>query len=107
MLTSGPGTYKLPSVGDIPRDMRVSLLTGAANPRAVLSSKAVGEPPFLLAFSAFFAAKDAAAQARADAGLTGAFELDAPATPERLRLACCDDITAKLAPPGTRAKLSC
>jgi xanthine dehydrogenase/oxidase len=108
LLTSGPGTYKLPSVGDIPRDMRVSLLRGASNPRAVLSSKAVGEPPFLLALSAFFAAKAAAAAARAEgpAG-AGAFDLDAPATPERLRLACSDALTAALAPPGTRAKLSC
>jgi xanthine dehydrogenase/oxidase len=110
LLTSGPGTYKIPSVNDIPSDMRVSLLRGAPNgARVVASSKAVGEPPFMLALSAFFAAKEAAAAARAsgDGGAGGgAFELDAPATPERLRLACADALTAALAPPGTRAKLS-
>ena len=90
--------------------MRVSLLRSEApaNPRVVCSSKAVGEPPFLLALAAFFAAKDAAAAARLDGGVgDGAFDLDAPATPERLRLACTDALTAALAPPGTRAKLSC
>lgn len=105
--TQGPGTYKIPSASDIPLDFRVSLLKGAPNPRAVFSSKAVGEPPFLLAMSTFFAAKAAVGAARADAGLPGHFALDAPATPERLRLACSDSISAPYAPPGTRAKLSC
>lgn len=71
LFTSGPGTYKIPSANDVPLDFRVSLLKGAGNPRAVYSSKAVGEPPFLLAMSVFFAAKDAVEAARADAGLTG------------------------------------
>lgn len=71
LFTSGPGTYKIPTANDVPIDFRVSLLKGAANPRAVFSSKAVGEPPFLLAMSAFFAAKEAVEAARADAGVTG------------------------------------
>ena len=91
----------------MPLDLRVSLLQSAANPRAVYSSKAVGEPPFLLAMSVFFAAKAAAAAARADAGLSGHFELDAPATPERLRLACADGMAAAYVSESTRAKLSC
>lgn len=70
LFTSGPGTYKIPSANDVPIDFRVSLLKGAANPRAVFSSKAVGEPPFLLAMSVFFAAKEAVEAARADAGIT-------------------------------------
>lgn len=94
LFTSGPGTYKIPTANDVPLDLRVSLLKGAANPRAVYSSKAVGEPPFLLAMSVFFAAKAAAAAARADAGVPGWFQLDAPATPERLRLACVDALSA-------------
>jgi xanthine dehydrogenase/oxidase len=106
LVTAGPGSYKIPTADDIPRDMRVSLLRGAANPRAVASSKAVGEPPFMLALSAFFAAKAAAAAAR---GSEAPFEMDAPATPERLRLACVGpgDVAVRAAPPGTRAKLSC
>lgn len=104
LATNGPGTYKIPTANDIPLDFRVSLLKGAGNPRAVYSSKAVGEPPFLLAMSAFFAAKEAAAAARCDAGHgEGHFLLDAPATPERLRLACADEFVAL----GIRAKLSC
>ena len=35
----------------------VALLRGASNPRAVYSSKAVGEPPLFLAASVFFAVK--------------------------------------------------
>ena len=107
LFTSGPGTYKIPTANDIPADMRVSLLQGAGNPRAVYSSKAVGEPPFLLAMSVFFAAKEAVAAARADAQAPqGPFSLDAPATPERLRLACGDDV-AQTGTAGVRPKLSC
>ena len=90
----------------MPLDLRVSLLRGAPNPRAVASSKAVGEPPFLLAMSVFFAAKAAAAAARADAGHPEWFPLDAPATPERLRLACLDDISAPLFGADARARQS-
>ena len=64
LFTRGPGAYKIPSFNDIPVDFRVSLLTEAANPRAVHSSKGVGEPPFFLAGSAFFAIKEAVRAAR-------------------------------------------
>ncbi|GMH39295.1 hypothetical protein BSKO_07193 [Bryopsis sp. KO-2023] len=86
--TAGPGTYKIPTANDIPIDFRVSLLKNSANPRVIHSSKAVGEPPFLLAQSAFFALKEAVYTSREEAGLQGWFRLDAPCTPERLRLAC-------------------
>lgn len=55
----------------------------------------------------FYALKDACAAARAEVGLTGYFRLDLPATPERLRMACADDITAPYAPPDLRCKISC
>ena len=51
LFTKGPGAYKIPTVNDIPPDFRVSLLKNSSNPRAVYSSKAVGEPPLLLANS--------------------------------------------------------
>ncbi|KAI3838046.1 hypothetical protein MKW98_008997 [Papaver atlanticum] len=54
LYTCGPGTYKLPSVNDIPLNFNVSLLKDAPNPKAIHSSKAVGEPPFFLATSVFF-----------------------------------------------------
>merc|ERR1711997_777067 len=64
LLTRGPGAYKIPAFGDIPREFNVSLLRGSSNPRAVFSSKAVGEPPLFLASSVFFAIKDAIQAAR-------------------------------------------
>jgi len=39
LRTRGPGTYKIPSVGDIPAEFNVSLLKGSHNKRAVYSSK--------------------------------------------------------------------
>jgi len=121
LFTKGPGTYKIPAFDDTPVDFRVRLLDGVSNPFAVHSSKAIGEPPFFLAASAFFAAKAAAeaaraearAEARADADssaasaagagadggeskpeMAGYFSLFAPATSERLRMACTDAFSA-------------
>ena len=59
LLTHSPDTYKIPAVHDIPRDFRVALLEGFPNPAAVAGSKAVGEPPLMLALSAWLAIKDA------------------------------------------------
>ena len=64
LLTKGPGAYKIPGFGDIPSQFNVSLLRGTSNPRAVYSSKAVGEPPLFLASSVFFAIKNAIEAAR-------------------------------------------
>ena len=57
LLTRGPGAYKIPSFNDVPAKFNVCLLRGASNPRAVYSSKAVGEPPLFLAASVFWAIK--------------------------------------------------
>jgi xanthine dehydrogenase large subunit len=60
LLSHSPDTYKIPSVQDIPRDFRVSLLRSAPNPVGTIRrSKAVAEPPFMLALSAWLAIKDA------------------------------------------------
>ncbi|KAK7065266.1 hypothetical protein SK128_021569 [Halocaridina rubra] len=96
LLTRGPSTYKIPGFQDIPREFNVSLLRGAPNPRAVFSSKAVGEPPLLLAASAFYAIKEAIAAVRKEAGLSPVFRLDTPATAERIRMACEDFLTEKI-----------
>ena len=48
----------------------------------------VGEPPLLLSASVFCAIKDAVKEARAQIGLTGRFSLDSPATVERIKTAC-------------------
>ncbi len=59
LMTHSPDTYKIPSVQDIPRDFRTSLLQGVPNPNTIRRSKAVAEPPFMLAFSTWLAIKDA------------------------------------------------
>ena len=62
LLTHSPDTYKIPAVGDIPRDFRVRLLENAPNPKQTIHrSKAVGEPPFMLAISVREAIRDAVA----------------------------------------------
>jgi xanthine dehydrogenase/oxidase len=76
----------------------------APNPRAVHSSKAIGEPPLGLGGCVLLALKDAVYAARRESGHTGWFRLDAPATPERLRMACADHITAAYAPHDLQVK---
>ena len=97
LLTRGPGAYKIPGFGDMPTEFNVSLLRGAPNPKAVFSSKAVGEPPLFLAASVFFAVKEAVRAARIERGLSKKFTLHAPATAERIRMACEDHLTEKVA----------
>jgi xanthine dehydrogenase molybdopterin binding subunit len=58
-LTHSPDTYKIPTVNDIPKDFRVELLKNVPNPGTIRRSKAVGEPPLMLALSAWLAIKDA------------------------------------------------
>lgn len=58
-LTHSPDTYKIPTVNDIPRDFRVEILKDIPNPGTIRKSKAVGEPPFMLALSVWLAIKDA------------------------------------------------
>ena len=88
----GPGSYKIPSFNYVPSQFNVCLLRGQTNPHAVYSSKAVGEPPLFLGASVFFAIKNAVRSARRDAGVEEDFQLDSPATSERIRLACEDNI---------------
>ncbi len=59
LLTHSPDTYKIPTVSDIPKVFNVELLENAPNVGTIRQSKAVGEPPFMLAFSVWLAIKDA------------------------------------------------
>ncbi|XP_070675277.1 xanthine dehydrogenase 1-like isoform X1 [Malus domestica] len=106
LYTSGPGSYKIPSINDVPFKFSVSLLKGHPNVKAIHSSKAVGEPPFFLASAVFFAIKDAIIAARAEVGSNDWFPLDNPATPERIRMACLDEIIGPFVSTDFRAKLS-
>ncbi|CAF1272832.1 unnamed protein product [Rotaria sordida] len=96
LFTRGVDTYKIPSFSDVPVDFRVSLLSDSLNPRAVYSSKGIGEPPVLLAASAFFALKQACQAYREQQGLSGYFTLHSPTTVERLRMACVDEFTRRI-----------
>jgi xanthine dehydrogenase/oxidase len=97
LFTRGPSTYKIPSAGDIPRDFRVHLLPRSNNPRAIHSSKGVGEPPYCLAAATFFAIRDACRAARSVHPGAREQELPfrAPATVERIRMACGDAIAQR------------
>lgn len=53
----------------------------------------IGEPPVALAASVFLAVKDAIMSARFDAGVSENFQLDSPATVDKIRLACLDRFT--------------
>jgi xanthine dehydrogenase large subunit len=78
LQTHAPSTYKIPTCSDLAPDFRVALLENAANREdTVYRSKAVGEPPLMLAISVFHAIRDAIATN--DNPLPA---LDAPATPE-------------------------
>ncbi|KAJ8300722.1 hypothetical protein KUTeg_022241 [Tegillarca granosa] len=96
VYTTGPGSYKVPGFINIPNEFNVSFLQGSKNARAVYSSKAVGEPPLFLSASVFFATKDAISSARMDAGDSTPFQLDSPATPERIRMACKDSLIKRI-----------
>ncbi|XP_057953561.1 xanthine dehydrogenase 1-like [Malania oleifera] len=106
LYTCGPGSYKIPSINDVPFKFSISLLKVAPNVKAIHSSKAVGEPPFFLASAVFFAIKDAIIAARAEEGFNDWFPLDSPATPERIRMACIDQFTMPFVGSHFRPKLS-
>jgi xanthine dehydrogenase large subunit len=81
LSTHAPSTYKIPATGDIPEHFKVAFWPEPNREDNVFGSKAVGEPPFMLAISVFEAMKDAVASARADGG---AVQLTAPATAENV-----------------------
>ncbi len=59
LFNHSPDTYKIPGIGDTPEVFNVELLRHVPNPPVIRKSKAVGEPPFMLAFSVWLAIKDA------------------------------------------------
>jgi xanthine dehydrogenase large subunit len=81
LLTHAPSTYKIPTANDVPEAFHVRLYANRNAEDSIHRSKAVGEPPLLLAFSVFLALRDAVAAA----GTPGCQPpLSAPATPEAL-----------------------
>lgn len=100
VYSRGPGMYKLPGFADIPGEFNVALLKGTGNPRAIYSSKAVGEPPLFLASSVFFAIKEAITSSRRDNNCDERFDLVSPATAARIRLGCQDKFIEKVSQFG-------
>lgn len=84
LLTHSPDTYKIPAVGDTPRVFNVAFLSQAAQRNVIHGSKAVGEPPLMLAISVREAIRDAIA-AYGQPG--GQILLPSPATPEAVFMA--------------------
>ncbi len=82
LKTHAPSTYKIPTCRDIPLDLRVDLMPQVSNQEdTIYRSKAVGEPPFMLAISGWLAIKDAvAATAKGNISVP----LNCPATPEHV-----------------------
>jgi xanthine dehydrogenase large subunit len=80
VATAGASTYKLPSWSELPPEFHVSFLERASEPGVIFGSKAVGEPPLMLALSAREAIRDAIAAF----GPGGAVAVDSPLTPERI-----------------------
>jgi xanthine dehydrogenase large subunit len=78
LVTNGASTYKLPTLGECPLVFNVALLERAAEPGVIFGSKAVGEPPLMLALSV----REALREAVAAFGNGGIVELGSPATPE-------------------------
>ncbi len=80
LATDGASTYKLPSWPEMPEIFNVAFLERATEPGVVLGSKAVGEPPLMLAISV----REAIREAISAFGSGGVIGLDSPATPERI-----------------------
>jgi xanthine dehydrogenase large subunit len=86
LRTHGPSTYKIPGSRDVAPVFNVHLLADAPNRKpTIFRSKAIGEPPLMLALSVWLAVRDAVASV-ADPGGDGKtmFRLDPPATPEKV-----------------------
>jgi xanthine dehydrogenase large subunit len=85
LQTHAPSTYKIPVASDLPEQFNVTLLPIGRNLEPTIHrSKAVGEPPFMLAISVFHAIKEAIASV---GERRFSPRLDAPATPEEVLLA--------------------
>ena len=80
LSTGSASTYKLPSWSELPEIFNVNFLDRATEPDVVFGSKAVGEPPLMLAISVRGAIRDAIAAF----GSGGPVIIDSPATPERV-----------------------
>ena len=82
LLSHSASTYQIPSIGDAPAELNVTLLKKATQGGVIHGSKAVGEPPFMLALSVREAIREAVAAFAAEPPRQ--VELGAPATHEAI-----------------------
>jgi xanthine dehydrogenase large subunit len=102
LRTHAPSTYKIPVASDVPRDFRVELWRKGENREdSIFRSKAVGEPPLMLALSVFYAIRDAVASA---AEYRISPRLNAPATPQEILMAVTDLRSRAVVQPGADRK---
>jgi xanthine dehydrogenase large subunit len=80
LLSHSPTTYKIPAITDVPDIFHVATFDNNDNVRNVYRSKAVGEPPLMLAIAVWAAVKNALSYTGRDA----AAELRLPATSEEI-----------------------
>ncbi len=95
LATRGASTYKLPTLGECPEEFHVRLLDRATEPSVIHGSKAVGEPPLMLAISAREALRDAVAAFGSGGKRPEGIPLGCPSTPEAVFWAI-QNVTARV-----------
>ncbi|VAI37771.1 unnamed protein product [Triticum turgidum subsp. durum] len=97
VVNDGTWTYKIPTVDTIPKQLNVELLTSARDKKRVLSSKASGEPPLLMAASVHCAMREAIRAARKDFSASSplTFQMDVPATMADVKELCGLDVVER------------
>jgi len=102
VINDGTWTYKIPTVDTIPKQFNVELINSARDQKRVLSSKASGEPPLLLACSVHCAMREAIRAARKEFSVcTGpansavTFQMDVPATMPVVKELCGLDVVER------------
>lgn len=81
LTTHAPSTYKIPATGDVPEHFKVDLWPEPNREDNVFGSKAVGEPPLMLAISVYEAMRDAVGAVSPPGQCVA---LEAPATAEHV-----------------------
>ncbi|CAL4927748.1 unnamed protein product [Urochloa decumbens] len=102
VIHDGTWTYKIPTVDTIPKQFNVEMFNSARDKKRVLSSKASGEPPLVLAASVHCAMREAIRAARKEfsvctgpANSTTTFQMDVPATMPIVKELCGLDIVER------------
>ena len=102
LLTKCASTYAIPAISDAPIQFNVKLLPDAAQHNTIHGSKAVGEPPFMLAISVREALRDAIAAY----GTKGQINLPSPATNEAIYLTLKNCLASELQKSGQGKKMN-